>query len=511
VIAKTDTIEAYRNELATRQLRREKLKRHRERLEKNLYPFFVEAWPIIEPAFPLSTNWHLELIAEYLELVTLRQIRRLIINVPPRSLKSTMVTIVWPVWEWIESLSGRENPASRRKMFASYAQTLSSEHSMARRRLIESDFFQSNWGDRFKLLTDQNAKHYFKNTSTGHHYSTSTSGTATGMGGDDVVIDDPHNTKQAESEAERTSTLNDIDKGLSTRLNDPKTGAIVLVMQRLHQEDATGHMLTQNVEGLVHVCLPTIAEHCEKIVFPRSGRIVERNPGDLLHPDRIGPAEVEAAKKVLGSYGFAGQHQQRPSPAEGGLLKRALWQRFNPKNPPKFEKIIQSWDLRFKRTTSEQDRKGPRGDYVVGVVLGKVGTSIYLLDVVRGLWGFGDSKAQMLALTQKWPTAWAKLVENKANGPALVDDLSGKVVGLRLVEPSGDKVQRVEAIVPLHEAANLYVPEDGSTPWVDAFIDECASFPNATHDDQVDAYTQGVIHLRDKGIERLKALAGMLG
>jgi predicted phage terminase large subunit-like protein len=475
----------------------------RELSEKSLYEFFKASWPILEPTIPLSDNWHLELIAEYLELVTERQIKRLIINVPPRSLKSTLVTIVWPVWEWLS------NP-SKRKMFASYAQTLSTEHSMARRRLIESDWFQSRWGDRFKLLTDQNAKHYFKNNHTGHHFSTSVGGTATGMGGDDVVIDDPHNTKQAESEAERTTTLNDIDKGLSTRLNDPKTGAIVWVMQRLNEKDATGHALEQNIEGLVHVCLPTIAEQYEEIIFPKSKQKKIRQPGEFLHPDRMGPVEVDIAKRTLGSYGFAGQHQQRPSPAEGGLLKRATWQRFDPRHPPKFEKLIQSWDLRFKRTTSEQDRKGPRGDYVVGGILGKIGAKIYLLDVVRGLWGFGDSKLALLKLAEKWPLAYAKLVENKANGPALVDDLGGGVQGLRLVEPQGDKLQRVEAIVPLHEAGNLYVPEEGSTPWVDAFVEECASFPNAAHDDQVDAYTQGVIHLRDKELERLKALAGMI-
>ncbi len=501
---KADALIAYRDELEARTLRREQLKRHKERLEKNLYPFFVEAWPILEPTFELRTNWHLELIAEYLELVTIRQIRRLIVNVPPRSLKSTMVTIVWPVWEWIT------NP-SKRKMFASYAQTLSTEHSMARRRLIESDWFQSHWGERFELLTDQNAKHYFKNNHTGHHYSTSTSGTATGMGGDDVVIDDPHNTKQAESEAERSSTLNDIDKGLSTRLNDPKTGAIVLVMQRLHQEDATGHMLEQAVEGLTHVCLPTVAEHYEKIVFPRSGRVVERQPGDLLHPDRIGPAEVEDAKKVLGSYGFAGQHQQRPSPAEGGLLKRANWKRFDPECPPKFDKIIISGDLRFKRTTSEQDRKGPRGDYVVWIVLGKIGAKVYALDMERGLWGFGDSKAALLRLAKRWPSAYAKLVENAANGPALVDDLGGDVGGLMLVRPVGDKMQRVEAVLPGHEAGDYYAPEQGSVSWVDSFIDECASFPNASHDDQVDAWTQGCIYLRNVGFEKLRALAGMVG
>lgn len=478
------------------------LRVEKETCENSLYAFFLQAWRVLEPTTELSTNWHLEYISEWLEEVTDGKVRRIIINVPPRSLKSTLVTICWPVWEWLKK-------PSKRKMFASYSQTLSSEHSMARRRLIESDWFQKHWGDRFTLNNDQNQKNYFKNYKTGHMFATSTGGTATGMGGDDVVIDDPHNTKQGESEAQRESTLQDIDKGLTTRLNNPKKGAIVLVMQRLHEQDATGHILAKGIKGLVHVCLPTIAEQHEVITFPRSGRTVERLPGTLLHADRVGEPEVAQAKLDLASYGFAGQHQQRPAPAEGGLLKRGDWQRFDPSYPPKFSKIIQSWDLRFKRTTTERMRKGLRGDYVVGVVLGVSGSSIYLIDVVRGLWGFKDSRKAMVKLSAKWPQAWGKLVENKANGPALVDLLGSKVQGLKLIEPQGDKMQRVEAILPLHEAGNLFVPLEGSTPWVDAFIDECAGFPTASHDDQVDAFTQGVIHLRDKGLQRLRAMAGM--
>jgi predicted phage terminase large subunit-like protein len=484
--------------------------------EESLYRFFLSAWKVLEPATPLYTNWHLEYVCEWLEEVTAGKVRRLIINVPPRSLKSTIATICWPVWEWIK------NPA-KRKMFASYSQSLSTEHSMARRRLLESDWFQRRWGhiEGLGLVEDQNTKAYFKNEATGHQFATSTGGTATGMGGDDVVIDDPHNTKQAESDAERNATLQDIDKGLLTRFNNPKTGALVLIMQRLHENDATGHMIKKQIPGLVHLKLATEAATDERWVFPRSGRVVERKKGELLHPERLGPEEVAIAKIELGSYGYAGQHDQNPAPPEGGLLKVASWKRYKLSQRPaleEFDKIVQSWDMRFKKTTSERSKA--KGDYVACVILGKKGSRVYLLDVVQGLWGFKDSKAAVLFMRDRWPKAVAKWIENKANGPGIQDDLEDTVPGMDLIEPAGDKWQRTELTAPYQEAGNLWVPEDGhmftdtkiggaKPVRVDEFVTQCALFPNGANDDMLDAFTQGVIKLYGGGLNYLRDMAGL--
>lgn len=472
--------------------------------EDSLYRFFLAAWKVLEPTTPLYSNWHLELMAEYLEEVTAGNIRRIIINVPPRSLKSTLVTICWPCWEWIK------NP-SERYMFASYSQSLSTEHSMARRRLIESEWYSSRWGSNYGLLEDQNAKHYFRNDGAGHMFATSTGGSATGFGGNRVIIDDPHNTKGAESDAERTTTLNDIDKGLMSRFNDPKTGVLALVMQRLHEEDATGNILKKDLPGLVHVKLPTEATENQTIIFPRSGRVVHRKTGELLHPERMGPDEVAAAKKLLGSFGFAGQHQQEPAPLEGGILKVDNWQRYTPALlPEQFDQIVQSWDMRFKKTTSEQAKN--KGDYVAGVVLGIKGSRTYLLDLTRGLWGFKDSRDQVVLMSGRWPHAVQKFVENKANGPGIVDALEEEIAGLTLIEPKGDKMQRAMLTVPYHEAHNLFIPEKGhvfsSGVCVDDFVTECAKFPNGKNDDMLDAYTQGVIELHSGGLAFLRAMAG---
>lgn len=461
--------------------------------EQSLYEFYKQAWSVLEPTTPLSENWHLEYIAEHLEQVTHGEITRLIINVPPRSSKSTLATIVWPVWSWIAQ-------PSKRWMFASYSQGLSSEHSVARRNLITSDWFVERWGRVFSLTEDTNRQNEFANDKTGRMFATSVGGTATGKGGDVIVIDDPHNTRQAESEAERTTTLRDADLGLSTRLNDPRTGAIVLIMQRLHEQDLTGHWLTQNPGLYTHIKLTSEAEHDETFVFPCSKRIVTRKAGELLQPSRQGAKELAEAKLTLGARGYAGQHMQRPAPAGGGLLLTKFWRRFTPRPSDDYEQVIQSWDLRFKEGKDS-------GDYVVGCVVGVRGPNRYLLDLVRGRWSFKESCDALHTLSAKWPQSDAKIVENKANGPALVSQLADSIPGLILVEPQGGKFERAQAMTPFLEAGNLWIPEDNYAPWVGDFVHECEQFPAGAHDDCVDSFGQAINYLRGASLEYLRVMA----
>jgi predicted phage terminase large subunit-like protein len=499
MIAKTTEILAAELELAERELAAELERREKEReeCEQSFLAFARCAWPHVVPGEQYRHGRHIDVMVDHLEGVRLGQIPGLIINVPPGHSKSVLCSILWPAWLWIQ------NPHWR-FITATYAAGLSTRDAIKMRELVTSDWYQGHWGKRVAIDPVRDTQVDFWTTQRGQRFSTSTGGTLTGQHAHVQLIDDPLNAVDASSAASRTRANEWLSQALSSRWVPGNPTRFVLIMQRLHEEDPTGYLLKQG--GYEHLCLR--AEYEPGIYSTSRGEYEWRQePGEILWPELYPRARIDALKRALGSYGTAGQLQQRPAPAEGGLLKRANWQRFDPRYPPKFDKVIQSWDLRFKRTTSEQDRKGPRGDYVVGVVLGKAGANIYLLDVVRGLWGFGDSKAELLKLSAKWPQAYAKLVENKANGPALVDDLGGQVQGLKLVEPQGDKLQRVEAIAPLHEAFNLYLPSDA--PWLAAFEDECASFPNGAHDDQLDAYTQGVIYLRDTATARLKALAGM--
>lgn len=454
----------------------ERLKLYRLLLERDFGGFVRAAWPILEPATQFSENWHLDLLAEYLTAVRRREIRRLIINVPPRSMKSLTTTVMFPSWIWTTE------PWTR-FICSSYADSLSIKHSLDRRTLMSSPWYQTLWGDLVKFADDQNLKSEFQNDARGVMLATSTGGGVTGKGCDILIVDDPHNPLQVLSDTERVSAIRHFDYVLSTRLDDPKRGAIVVVMQRLHEDDLTGHLLAQ--QGWEHISLPAEAERREVWKFPVTNRVVERQPGDLLWSERFPQDVLEQFKVRLGSYQYAGQFQQRPSPAEGGILKRSWWRRYDTA-PEKCDQVIQSWDFTFK------DSKG--SDYVVGQVWGRVAANKYLLDQIRGKFSFTASLAAMRTLSQRWPSARLKLVEDKANGPAIIDALRNELSGIVAVSVQGSKEARAHAAAPDVEAGNYWLPK---TEWAEEFIEECAAFPNAAHDDMVDAWSQAASRFRN--------------
>lgn len=206
----------------------------REFAGRSLREFARQAWQIIEPSTPFVGGWHIDAIIKHLEAVTAGQIRNLLINVPPRHMKSLLVSVFWVAWEWIRW-------PERRWLYSSYAASLSIRDSVNCRRLIESPWYQQRWGDSFALTSDQNTKGRFDNNRSGYRLTTSVGGAVTGEGGDRIVCDDPHNVQEAESDSVRKGTLEWFDVVMSTRVNDPKTAAKVVVMQRCHQQDLTVH------------------------------------------------------------------------------------------------------------------------------------------------------------------------------------------------------------------------------------------------------------------------------
>jgi predicted phage terminase large subunit-like protein len=448
---------------------------YRHLISNDFGGFVRAAWPILEPATPFLDNWHIDLIAEYLTLVQQRKIRRLIINVPPRHMKSLLCTVFFPCWVWAL------DPATR-FICSAYAESLSIKHNLDRREVLGSDWYQSLWGDRVSFADDQNAKSEFRNTARGHMVATSTGGSVLGKGADIIVVDDPHNPLQALSDAERATALRYFDIALSTRLDQPKHGAIVVVMQRLHEDDLTGHLIAG--KGWEQLTLPSEAEVEETRKFPISQRVHLRKPGELLWEERFPQEELDQAKIRLGSYAYAGQHQQRPAPAEGGILKRSWWKRYDVM-PAHFDQVIQSWDMTFKDTKTS--------DFVVGQVWGRLGSNKYLLDQVRERLSFSQTVHAVRALTEKWPHATAKLVEDKANGSAIIDVLKNQIAGIIAITPQGSKEARAQAAAPELEAGNFHIPNNAMG---DAFIEECAAFPNATHDDQVDTWSQAAARFR---------------
>jgi predicted phage terminase large subunit-like protein len=468
-----------------------------EDLETSLLAYTKAAWPLIEPGKPLVTGWHIGAICDHLEAVTAGEIRRLLITIPPRSGKSTIASVMWPTWSWIRF-------PGLRWLCTSYAQSLSTRDALRSRRILQSAWYQQRWGDRFKLTGDQNTKTRYDNDRTGYRIASSVGGANTGEGGDILLVDDAHNLEEIHSETIRQGVLTWWDEVMASRLNDPKTGAFVIIMQRAHEQDLAGHVLDQG--EYVHLNLPmeyvpTTYSFHEHLVDPRT------EPGELLCPERIGPAEVESLKNRLGQTAYAGQFQQMPAPAGGGIFKRWWWRYWQPKGmhlppvmvqvpggdllaihpvelPEEFTEVILSWDMAFKDL---QD-----SDYVAGHVWGRLGADKYLLDRDHRRLDFPNSQKAVRAMCAKWPQAHAKLIEDKANGPAIIASLKHEIPGLIPVDPGGGKVARAHAVAPVLEAGNVYVPHPQLYPWVDAYLHEHDVFPAGAHDDDVDATTQAL-------------------
>ena len=469
-----------------------------ERAVRSLREFVRQAWIIVEPSTPFVPGFHIDIIIEHLEAVTRGQIRNLLINVPPRHMKSLLVSVFWPAWEWIAH-------PERRWLYSSYAASLSIRDSVKFRRLIESSWYQSRWGHRFDLASDQNTKVRVDNSRSGYRIATSVGGSATGEGGDRIVCDDPHNVQEVESDAVRKSTLDWWDVVMSTRVNDPKTSAMVVVMQRCHQQDLSGHLLEQG--GFEHLCLPAEYEGSTRktsIGFTDPRTIV----GELLWKERYGPTEIEDLKRRLGSYAAAGHLQQRPSPLGGGIFKRHWWRYWQPPGanlPPVVVQLpdgtyqsihavnwptrgveqIESWDCAFKDLETS--------DYVVGQIWGRLGADYFLGDQIRARMDCPTTIKAVRELSERCPGSLAKLIEDKANGSAVIQMLQHEIPGILPVNPEGGKVARAMAVSPLIEAGNVYLPHPSIAPWVNDFIEECAAFPNGAHDDQVDAMTQALL------------------
>lgn len=469
--------------------------------------FIREAWPILEPATPFVDGWHIDVVAEHLEAVSRAEILRLIINVPPRTMKSLTTAVFWPAWDWLE------NPWLR-WLYASYASSLSQRDSMKMRRLIKSKggaeegtlFERIGYQGVLALLhdkpwelaADQDAKTKYETTATGFRLATSVGAMATGEGGDRVVVDDALSAEQARSDAERETANNWWSGTMSTRLNNEKAAAVI-VQQRLHEEDLTGYLLERG--DWHHLCLPAEYEPSHPFIYPDqvelpSGTVLPGDPrteeGELLEPVRLGTEKLDELLREQGSYGYAGQLQQRPAPAEGGMFKKHWWKRFDAdQHLPMYTRLVASWDMRFS------DSQSAASSYVVGQVWGINGADRYLVGQIRARLSFTETLAAVEAL-EEWKQCGAKLIEKKANGEAVLNTFKHRITGMIPINPEESKEARAAAITPQVEAGNVYLPNGEFIPAppgydatrVDDFTHECAVFPNGAHDDQVDSMSQ---------------------
>jgi predicted phage terminase large subunit-like protein len=483
--------------------------------EDSLYEFMKAGWRYIDPN-PFADNWHLGAIAEHLQAVCDGEITRLIINQPPRTTKSSMLVAFDP-WVWAQREHTDTSGPGVQFLHASYAQTLSIRDSVKTRRLLESPWYQTYWGNRVQITSDQNTKIRFDNAQGGYRLATSVDGALTGEGGSIIIIDDPHNATEAESEAVRTSTIEWFDTSLSTRLNNPQTGAVILVMQRLHEEDLTGHILSSDAgSDWVHLMLPMRYEQERaRIIYPNAiGWSDPRTEeGELLTPQRYDEKSVRKLERQLGPYGTAGQLQQRPEPKGGGILKRDFWMNWDRPTYPPVSYVLASIDTAY---TEKQEN-----DFSAMTVWG-----IFENDnevpcaILMNAWAerleLHDLVLKIGATAKKFNVDHM-LVENKATGISVEQELrrifSYENFSVQMIDPKNqDKIARAYSVQPIMSEGCVmkegviqrvgpgivYAPLDFS--WADLVITQCAAFPKGKHDDIVDTVTQALRFLRQTGM-----------
>ena len=390
-------------------------------------------------------------------------------------MKSSSVCVFFPAWDWAEVQS------DRRSIFSSYQANLAIRDSVKCRRLIQSQWYKERY-PHISLMGDVNLKTRFENTHTGFRLATSPGGAGTGERADIIAVDDPHKVGEAESDNVRNSTLDWWSEEMSTRGSD-RDSKFIIIMQRVHHQDLSAWAINAGYE---HLCLPGEYDLTRSCTTSIGWSDPRNEPGQPLWSDRFPPEELHKLKTTLGSYAYASQVQQLPTPREGGILKEQYWQYYLAAPPCHFK--IWSWDTAFK--------KGKQNDYSAGILMGVSGNNFYVLDVFCDRLEFPELKRLIVAL-QTRDRAQAVLIENAASGQSLIQELKRETT-LPVIpqKVDRDKVARVNAIAPLIEAGRVHLPH--TSPWLADFLIETAGFPNSAHDDKVDALSQGINYLATK-------------
>jgi predicted phage terminase large subunit-like protein len=468
--------------------------------EGGLAAFVRLAWHLVEST-PLVWEPHLDLVCAHYEAVSRGECRELVVNVPPGCSKSTITNVFWVAWDWIRN-------GWRKWIFTSYSHSLTLRDALKCANLVNSEWYQARFGlsaDRAALagygwkpvaIGPKDAEHPAKSVKSSLHWttqgglrlSTMFGGAVTGYHGHILVADDPikpqdiqNGGDQARGALEKVTTR--WTQTFSSRSADPKTFARVIIMQRLHENDLAGFAVGA---GATHLRLPMEYEAKDHCSTPW-GEDWRREDGELLAPGRFPRSVVESRKVGVSARDYAAQYQQRPSPESGAIFMRGWFQRRWSALPAGI-RLIMSVDATFKESSD--------ADFVVAQVWGVHGGEFYLVDQVRGRMDISGTMQAIRDLRRKWPRIGQILIEDKANGPAIISLLRREMHGILPVEPEGGKEARANAAEPCWRAGNVLLPDE---PWVGEFIEEHVKFPVGSHDDQVDAGTQALIFMTGKG------------
>jgi len=446
----------------------------RELCRRSLAHFARQAWHVLEPGTPLKWGWALDAICEHLEAVTHGDINRLLMNVPPGSMKSLLTGVIWPAWEW-----GPLDMPQKRFLGTAHKQDLAVRDNLKCRRLIQSEWYQSNWP--VVITGDQNAKTKFENAHTGFREAMAFA-SMTGSRGDRVILDDPHSVDDANSVTKLAGDITTFREALPSRVNNEHS-AIVIIMQRLNEGDVSAVALDLDYQ---HLCIPMRYEGRKTISTALSTPDPRTEDGELMFPDRFPEAQVVALEKSLGTYATAGQLQQRPTPRGGGIFK-AEWWRYYRELPP----------LEYRNIYADTAMKtGEENDYSVFQCWGKgKDGKIYLVDMIRGKWEAPELKAQGKAFWLKHKgqsngTLRHLKIEDKASGTGLIQQLKQEGVPVKPIPRSKDKTTRGYDAAPMIEAGNVYLSDN--VPALPELLNEAAMFPNGKHDDTLDPMMDAV-------------------
>lgn len=476
-----------------------------------LVDFVEAAWEVLEPSEQFRNNWHIELICEHLEAVSRGEIKNLLINVPPGCMKSLLVSVMWPAWEWTRD-------RSLRYLAASYSDTISLRDNLKCRDLIRSEWYQRLW-PQVVMRKDLDRATKYALTDSGWRMATSVRGAGTGEHPDRKIVDDPSSVLQSESDVERQGSLDWFDKTLSTR-GASRGAATVVIMQRLHERDLSGHIMNAPDfhKEWTHLCLPMEYEG-DRSYTKLSLKDPRTEIGELLWPSLFDSKKINSAKMRLGEYGTAGQFQQRPSPAGGGILKTEHFQLWpHDVDIPDLIQVVQSYDTAF----TDKTQNDPTACTVWGTFRHRDQECVLLLDSweehlsypelrskVIDDWSvkYGGVKNNQLKPARK---ADYVLIEEKGSGISLIQDLRGARIPIRTYNPGkASKEARAHLVAPILEMDCIYVLESKREPgkpvtWARGFLSRVEKFPNDDHDDAVDTFTQAMIYLRDMGVFELQ-------
>ena len=497
----------------------------KRKCEQSLGYFIRKAWSIIEPGQPYVHGWHIDFLCSHLEAITAgvenddgTPYNRLLINVPPGTMKSLTVGVFWPAWEW-----GPMNMPHMRYVCASHSQDLSIRDGLRMRRLVMSEWYQSNWGDRVKLTGDQNQKTKFENMATGFRQAAA-AGSITGARGDRVIIDDPLSVDGANSDAVRESTNQWFLEAVPTRLNNPISSAIVVVMQRLHEEDVSGVILEKDL-GYDHIMLPMRYDPSRAAPTKLDYSDPREEDGELLFPERFPLDVVDRDEKAMGPYATAGQFQQTPEPRGGGIIKRDWWQLWGTDAYPLMDYVIASVDTAYtEKTENDLSALTVWGIYSVDnvaqatKVVGRHGTlQEYSMTIEREyaeqhpklmLMHAWQDRLPLHELVTKIAASCTRLkvdlllIEGKASGLSVAQEIrrlyGSEPWGVQIINPgSQDKMSRLYSVQHLFAEGLIFAPDRA---WADQVITQCAQFPRSKHDDLVDTVSMALRHLRSVGL-----------